>query len=329
MIRMGTSAALALTLGLPALAAAPTATAPEDSTPTQDVPEIVVAGEHAGPRLWRVSSGDHVVWVLGTVSPLPKGMVWQSHGVQQVLAESSEVIPGWPAFGIGANPITAIRVYWQWRQLQKMPDHGDLRQVLPPPLYARFESLRQRYAPGDSGLERLRPMVAGERLMAAALDRSGLTLRNEVQQTVLKMAHRQGVTVHQDKMRVQDPLEVLKDVAAAPTAGEIACLQAIVTRLETDLPAMQSRARAWALGDVESLRRLPPPDDRTACLAAVSTSDRVRNLIAQASNDWLVSVEDSLRRNRTALAVQSMDRLLGEQGSLALLRRRGYGIEGP
>lgn len=295
----------------------------------EDVPEVVVAGEHAGPRLWRVSSGDHVVWVLGTVSPLPKGLVWQSRGVEQVLAESGEVIPGWPAFGIGANPITAIRVYWQWRQIQKIPDRAQLRQVLPAPLYARFEALRLRYAPRDTAFERLRPMVAGERLLEAALDRSGLTLHNEVQQNVLKIAHRRGVVVHQDKLRVQDPLEVLKDVAATPTAGEIACLDAIVTRLEVDLPAMQSRARAWALGDVETLRRLPPPDDRTACLAAVSTSERVRTLIAQASSEWLVAVEDSLRRNRTALAVQSMDRLLGAQGSLAVLRQRGYAIEGP
>jgi len=92
---------------------------------------------------------------------------------------------------------------------------------------------------------------------------------------------------------------------------------------------MQARARAWALGDVDTLRKLPHADDRTACIAAVSTSERVRTLIARAQDDWLIAVQASLARNRGTLAVQSMDRLLGEHGALAALRAQGYNVEGP
>jgi hypothetical protein len=172
-------------------------------------------------------------------------------------------------------------------------------------------------------------MLAAERLLTRVLDASGLGLRNEVQQTVLTLAREQGVRVRQDKLRIDDPVNVLRDVGATPLAGEIACLDAVVSRLETDLGPMQERARAWALGDVDTLRRLAHPDDRTACISAVSTSERVRALIARAQEDWLVVVEDSLARNRGTLAVQSMDRLLGEHGQLATLRERGYRVEGP
>ena len=48
-----------------------------------------------------------------------------------------------------------------------------------------------------------------------------------------------------------------------------------------------------------------------------------------AEEDWLIAVEDSLTRNRGTLAVQSMDRLLGEHGALAALRAKGYSVEGP
>jgi hypothetical protein len=64
-------------------------------------------------------------------------------------------------------------------------------------------------------------------------------------------------------------------------------------------------------------------------MAAVSSSERVRSLIARAQDDWLIAVEDSLNRNRGTLAVQSMDRLLGEHGALATLRARGYSVTGP
>jgi len=239
------------------------------------------------------------------------------------------VVPAWPSYGIGANPITALRVYIAWRHLQKPPDNLPLRESLPPPLYARVEALRIRYAPHDNKIEQMRPMLAARELLTRVLDAAGLALRNEVQQEVLTLAARHGVRVRQDKLRIDDPVDVLKDVGATPLAGEVACLDAVVTLLETDLGNMQARARAWALGDVDTLRQIPHADDRAACIAAVSTSERVRKLIARAQDDWLIAVTDSLTRNRGTLAVQSMDRLLGEHGALATLRARGYVVEGP
>src|ERR1700724_2982864 len=256
---------------------------PPSSKPATDEPpteEVVIEGKHEGPRMWRVAKGDHVMWVLGTISPLPRKMTWQSDAVQIVLQETQEVLPAWPSIGVGANPFTALRLYFTWRKIQKSPDHTKLQQQLPPPLYARFSALKARYAPRDSKLEELRPMLAGGKLLDEVLNESGLTMRNEVQQTVLKLASKQGVKVHQTKMKVEDPVNVLKDLGETPKESEVACLAAIVSRLETDLGPMQVRARAWALGDVDSLRSLPHSvDDRIACLGALSNSTRHRNVV--------------------------------------------------
>ena len=322
----------ALLLGAGPSGSQPPPAAPEQAAPAAaeaPLAEVVVEGQHEGPRMWTVHRGDHVLWILGTVTPLPKKMVWQPDAVRAVLAQSQEVVPAWPTYGIGANPFTALRVFIQWRRMQKPPDHLPLKQTLPPDLYARVMALEAKYDPHDSRLEELRPMLAAERLMEKVLDASGLALHNEVQQSVLGLARQQGVRVRQDKLKIDDPVDVLKDLGATPLSAEVACLNAVVTRLETDLGPMQARARAWALGDVDELRKLPHPDDRTACIAAVSNSERVRNLIARAQDDWLIVVEDSLARNRGTLAVQSMDRLLGEHGALATLRQRGYEVEGP
>jgi uncharacterized protein YbaP (TraB family) len=306
--------------------------------PVNDAPmaEVVVTGEHEGPRLWKVrkpggpaGQGDHVMWILGTLTPLPKKMIWQSEAVEAVLQQSQEVVPAWPAFGIGANPFTALRVWIEWRSIQKVPDRMALKEVLPPQLYARFSALKARYAPRDSRLDELRPAFAAERLLDEALDASGLTVHNEVQRSVLKLARKQGVKIRQDKLKVEHPVDVLKDVGKTPLTGEIACLEAVVGRLETDLGPMQARARAWALGDVEQLRKLNHPEDRTACIEAVTSSNRVRDLVTQAEDNWFLAVEDALTRNRSTLAVQSMDRLLGDNGALAKLRKEGYEVEGP
>jgi uncharacterized protein YbaP (TraB family) len=316
---------LSLALLAPALLAQPAA-APAAAEPIQ---EIVVEGQHEGPRMWTVRKGDHTLWILGTISPLPKKMVWQPEAVREVLKHTQEVVPAWPSYGIGANPLTALRVYIEWRRLQKPPDNLPLRQTLPAPLYQRVEALKARYDPKDNKLEGMRPILAGRQLVERVFDAAGLAQHNEVQQTVLQLARDQGVRVHQDKLKIEDPVDVLKDVGKTPLDREVACLESIVTLLETDIAPMQARAQAWALGDVDTLRKLPHAADRTACVSAVSNSERVRSLIARAQDDWLIAVEDSLRRNPGTLAVQSMDRLLGEQGTLAVLRSRGYSVEGP
>lgn len=328
-------ALMAAVLCCPPVMAAQSAAAAAVEVPAP-MEEVVVTGEHEGPRLWKVhkpgnpnGQSEHVLWILGTVTPLPKKMIWQSDAVEQVLRQSQEVVPAWPAFGIGSNPFTLLRVWIQWRSIQKIPDRMNLSEVLPPQLYARFSALKARYAPNDTRLNELRPGFAAERLLDEALDASGLTLHNEVQREVLKLARKDGVRIHQDKLRVEHPVDVLKDVGKTPMSGEVACLEAVIGRLETDIGPMQARARAWALGDVDTLRKLVHPDDRTACIEAVSTSDRVRELITRAQEDWFLAVEDALARNQSTLAVQSMDRLLGEKGTLAVLRKQGYEVEGP
>ena len=291
--------------------------------------QVVISGTYLGPKLWRVSKDGHALWVLGTVAPLPKRMVWQTADIQRLLGQTQEVIPAWPSVSIGFHPFTAMHLYALWREAQTNPDHQPLKAVLPPTLYARFTVLKLRYAPHDHRIEQLRPILAARRLYDDALAASDLTPHNDIQRTVLGLAKQQSVSIHQDKLLVKDPVDVMRDLTQIPRSAEIACLESVVTRLETDVGPMQARARAWALGDVALLRRLPHTDNRATCLDAVSGSARVRALFAQAQQDWMAAAVQALGQNHTTLALQSMDLLLGPDGTLATFERMGYRVEGP
>ena len=39
---------------------------------------VLVVGEQPGPGLWKVSSGEHVMWILGEISPCPRKVRWKS-----------------------------------------------------------------------------------------------------------------------------------------------------------------------------------------------------------------------------------------------------------
>jgi len=306
-------------------AAAQKDTAAQVAAPLQ----VVISGRYLGPKLWRVSKNGHVLWVLGTVTPLPRRMIWQTADIQGLLRQTQEVIPAWPSVGIGFHPFTAVHLYALWRKAQTNPGRLPLQAVLPPPLYARFGALKLRFAPHDHRIEQLRPILAARRLYDEALTASDLTPHNDIQRTVLELARQEGVPVQRDKLLVKDPVDVMRDLTGIPRSAEIACLQSVVTRLETDVGPMQARARAWALGDVALLRRLPHTDNRATCLEAVSGSARVRTLVAQAQQEWMTAALQALDQNRTTLALQSMDLLLGSDGTLATFRRMGYRVEGP
>lgn len=293
------------------------------------VEEVVITGEWAGPKLWKISRGDHAVWLLGTPDTLPKRMTWHSTQIDAVLGEVQEVIANGPSVEVNAGPITAIRLYLQWRRVRNNDNGGTLKMALPPALYARYAVLKARYAPHDSKLEERRPMVAAGRLYFEALNTAGLTAADSVQQTVFRLAARHHVKVHRISLKVEDPRSVLAEVSATPRSAELACFEATIERLETDVGPMAQRARAWALGDVEQLRHLPYTDNLEACLRELSGSARVRDLRARAEGLWIGAVESALAANRSTLAMYPINRLIGTDSMLARFRAQGYRVEGP
>lgn len=325
--RAGSLAALAMLLATAHAAAQGVPAA----TPAQEPPiaELEVTGVRPGPSLWRVSRGDHVVWLLGTLDPLPRRMTWRSREVESVISQAQEVLPSVPSVNARIGPILAIRLYMQYRRTEKLPGGGTLRDWLPPPLYARLVQLEARYDPHDRRLETLRPIFAAWRLYDRAIEASGLTSHNDIQDAVLSLARKHHVPVDKMPLRVEDPRAVLAAVNDIPRSAEIDCLAATVDRLETDVGAMQQRARAWALGDVAGLRALPYARQRRTCWSAVTQAPALKALADRAAHEWDQALERALANNRSTLALKPIYDLIAPDGLLATLRARGYQVEGP
>jgi uncharacterized protein YbaP (TraB family) len=312
-----------------AAAAQPAATPAAAALPPQQLEEIAIIGERPGPRLWKVTKGDHVLWLLGTLNHLPRRMTWRSSEVDSALAGSQQLLTSGPSVSASVGPIAAIRLYVQWRRTQKNPDHLRLNSWLPAPLYARFEALKARFDPGDDSIEELRPSFAALRLYEHAVEAAGMTAHDEVEQTVISLAKRRRVPILRAVLKVDDPSGALKEVSGLPPTVEVDCLAATVARIETDLPSMQERARAWAVGDVDRLRALPYPNQREVCINALSNSPRIKALVDSAAQAWSGEAESLLSRNRVSFAMRPIYELLDSDGPLARFRAEGYRVEGP
>jgi uncharacterized protein YbaP (TraB family) len=325
------ASALSLALAfLPVALDARAAAAPPAGAPgTALIDEITVVGERPGPRLWKITRGEHVLWLLGTLNHLPSSLRWRSSEVERVIGQSREVLASYPEVSAGLGPIGTIRLYFQFRRTEKNPDKTTLQDWLPAPLYARFEVLKQRYDPHDREIEQLRPSVAALRLYEHAIAASGLTAHDEAERSVLRLAERRHVPVHRAAFRVDDPSEALREVSALPPSVEVSCLETTVRRIETDLTTMQERALAWSVGDVERLRHLNFTDQREACLSALSSAPRVKALVDRAEAAWELEAEETLETQPVSLAIQPIYNLLQPDGPLAKFRAEGYTVEGP
>jgi uncharacterized protein YbaP (TraB family) len=319
-----------LIIGISAGAQTPPA-APQQATTLE---AVLVTGEQPGPGLWKVSKGDHVLWILGAQYPLPKKMVWRGREVEQTIAQSQAVLADASA-KLDVGFFRALTLVPALLGARKNAGGAKLKDILPPDLYARWLALKAKYIGRDSGVEKLRPMLAANELYDKALDKSGLVRGREIWQTVEKTAKRQHVRIIEPEVKIEldDPKQALQDFRSTAGKLDIDCLEATMRRLETDLDAMRLRANAWAVGDIDALRRLPYPDQREACKAALESNAELRQRMDAALTEidakWIAAAQKALDENPSTLAVLPMTELLGSDRRLAMLKARGYTVEPP
>jgi len=297
-----------------------------------DVPnvmdEVVVTGEWPGPQMWKISKGDHVVWILGTLQPLPKDMIWKQTELDQVLMQSQQVI-GRTSVKPKVSIFGMLPLYLQFRKVSKLPGDQTLKDLLPQELYGRYRALMAQHSIHDNDIEKLRPLIAAGRLYQDVIEANGLTGKNDVQEAVIKLANHRDIPVNDITIKVEEPREVLKDVAKVPPEGEIACFADVVAGLESELPLLKKRASSWARGDVDALRKLVATQVRTACRDAMMSVQRVKAVSDHAKSSWYNAITESLDRHKSAVALSPVYDLIGKDGALDQLRAAGYQVEGP
>ena len=333
--------ALLLTLavmsaGTASRAAATDAPVPADAQ-VRYLDTVVVSGRQPGPGLWRVSNGDHDLWILGTVAPVPKRMAWYSPKTEAVLAQSQESIgqPGIAASLSAGGMFRAAFAMPTMLRTRKNPDGKTLRDVLPADLYARWSSLKARYLGKDKAVESWRPIFAAGHLYQAALDHAGLVFSNGVDKRIARLEDKHDIkrTSTMSRHEIRDPKRLAKSFATSEI-DDIACFRSMLDRLELDVVQAAERANAWAVGDIGELRRLIARDHLQSCFDAIANTEVARSMgmdqsYQQSEARWIAAATAALAANRTSFAVLPVRKLLDPDGPLASLQAKGYTVVAP
>jgi len=314
--------------------AAPPAAVEDVESASSTIEEVTVSGEQPGPGLWKISKDGHVMWVLGALQPLPKKMSWRSRSVEAAVAESQALLVA-PKVDAGIGFFRGMTLLPSMLGARNNPDGAKLQEVLPPDLYARWLALKERYIGRNEGIEKWRPIFAAGELYEKAIEKSALTTKSDVLPVVKQIAKRHKVELIEPTLEIEidKPGQAIKQFKKS-SLQDIACFTKTLDRLETDLDAMRARATAWAIGDVDTLRRLPYPDQFGACGSAILNSpivqDRgLQDVLQRVESLWLEQAQAALARNEVTFAVLPISQLLRADGYIAKLQARGYDVEAP
>jgi hypothetical protein len=297
---------------------------------------IVVSGNVPGPGMWKVSKGDHVLWILGTVSRLPSGIEWKSDEVVSVLHQSDEVLDA-PGFVVDADIGIFRGIFLLPSALKagKNPDGKTLKDVLSAGLYARWTALKPKYFGRDGGIEKKRPLLVANELYAKANRLAGLRQKPVISPVINGVLEQRKMktTPTAWKVRIADPKAAIKEFGRE-NANDLECFRTAMDRVEKDMPTLVARANAWSVGDIDALRALSVEDQQQVCMAAFLGGEyaRKRGIVdveARVRARWLEVAEAALAKNRVTFATMQMSYLLPANGYLASLRAKGYAVEDP
>ncbi|WP_426107749.1 TraB/GumN family protein [Massilia sp. TSP1-1-2] len=296
--------------------------------------KVLVVGQRPGPGLWKISKGDHVLWVFAAYAPLPVQMQWRSQQVEAIVAQSQQYLAP-PTAGTHVGLWKGLQLLPHVVGMRKNPGGAMLRDTVPADVYARWLVLKAKYGVGDEA-ESERPIFAAQTLYSAGLRHAGLSNNDDVAKAV-------GALVKKNKLKVMysnvvlelaDPAKTLKDFKTG-SIDDAACFAKTIETLETDIDAMRMRANAWAKGDLGLMRTLDFADRDAACKSAMESSAAVWDGLGLQGTQrrmrklWLEAADNALANNSTTFAMLKLDTLLKTDGLMADLQAKGYAVQAP
>lgn len=347
--------ALVLALAMPALANRPpiegsasrpaaaegtTVESPTGSPASDEVittlETLVVTGIQPGPGLWQVRKGGHTLWIMATLSPLPRRMEWEPRELDALVERADRVLAP-PRVEVDADIgfFGRLTLIPSALRARNNPDDQQLSDVLPPELYARWEVQKAIYLGRDRGVEKRRPFIAAYELMEEALEDLDLKRRNIVWPRVERRAKRADREIIRPEVRIElpDPRAALREFERSGV-DDLGCMAATLARLEQDTGAMVERANAWAVGDIQTLRELRFDSEIRACGLALLGSEALKkrgftDLPQRLVAEWARVAAESLETHATTVAVADYQLLTNADGLLAALRAKGYEVLAP
>jgi len=291
----------------------PVAAAAQDPAPSENA--IVVSAQRSGAPMWTIDTPTGTVILVGEIRAIPKTTPWEPARLEEATKAADRVILG--ARG-KISPGDILRLLFSGSKFTKLPDKTVASDYLTPAQWGRLSALGAKQ---DEDYSRQSFLLTSFGLLRKEL-RFNRDTGDDASDVVNKAADKANVpTTRAGAFRGED---ILDNLADAPPAAHIPCLEAAMDALEAGPDVVEKRATDWRRYKIPAVMANPLEQALGKCWpwADETIGSELRTI-------WVDRIAEASAAKGTTLAVVPLRVLAEEGGVLDQLDARGFDIAGP
>jgi uncharacterized protein YbaP (TraB family) len=283
------------------------------------LPSLLLSGAAwAKPPIWTAVGRGATITLFGSVHVLPQGADWRPEALTHALAEADEL---W--FETPIDDAALLDVSRQALALGMLPADRDLADMLSDQGKARLRRAETAlHLPGPA-LERLRPWLAELTIGEADYAREGATPDQGVERQLA------GAATQATRHAFETGAQQVALFAGQPEQVQVASLEDTLRELEDDPDQSLRLIDAWMKGDIKGLEKEGLEELRR------ESPQMFKALLTDRNAAWLSVLSQRLDapptdgRPARIVVVVGVGHLVGPSGVPALLRAKGFRVDGP
>jgi|HubBroStandDraft_1064217.scaffolds.fasta_scaffold20378_2 uncharacterized protein YbaP (TraB family) len=267
----------------------------------------------AKPAIWTVRSAQATITLFGSIHLLPAGLDWRPAALDDAIAHADEIwfeLPIDPATDAAASAIAI-------RRGVLVPDRH-LAMLLSPGEAARLAQAATTVGVPPAALDQMQPWLADLTLSVAADVLEGAEGSDGVEQQLQRLA-----PASVPRRAFETPDQQIGFLAGGSVKDQLASLDWTLHEINDDPGSYKRIVGEWMAADVAGLQRDAVDPVRRA------SQGLYERLIDQRNRHWAQVLAERLKKPGHIVVVVGAGHLVGEAGLPALLRARGFAVEGP
>lgn len=301
-------------VGAPVMAQTAPSVAQDEAT---ELDEVVVLARRSGAPMWTVTRGDTTLILVGSISAVPRDVVWQPDALEQAAAKADLILL--PQEG-RLSVADIFRVIWRARTIGRMPEGTTTATYLTPDYQARLEVLMAGERNQDWRRQSL--LFLGLDLMQ---DKAGFRAGREGDGAV-EVVRRSGRRARIEMRPVGTVRgdEIIDSLITAPQSVHVPCAERAISAAEAGPESSRDRAVDWRAFRVPEVVNSPIEQALNVCWPW--GDPELAPLLHQ---QWAAAIETAMISPGTTMGVAPVRLLAEEGGVLDSLQARGFEVVGP
>jgi uncharacterized protein YbaP (TraB family) len=283
--------------------------------------EAVEVRERPGPALWHLTRGNSEVWLLGMAGALPKDLDWNKEYLSE-LFDGARAILMPPKANVALTDIAWFLIRHGGEL--SLPRGQILEDSLPEDLRARFIATRDAVSDDASDYHTDIPIRAAIRLQQDFTKKARMDGR-EPRATVEGLAR--AKRIRNLPVTRFEAMDAVRDILKLNPQQQRVCLAQAVEDVNWALTHADKAARAWAVGDIKTVKANYSESRLGNCIMAAVQA--FGDINARNSAEYVSAIDAALNQSGKTIVVIGIGPLLRRGGVLERLQGLHIAMEGP